>query len=107
LVDFSVDAGCPSDLRQRIRDMHLVVGQHSTRADYAACNAFDVMDRIDGIAVPTLIVVGSNDRMTPPKYAKFLNERIKASRLLVVEASGHMPHFERPAAVNAAIAELV
>jgi len=105
LVSLSVDAGCPQEIRQRLRAMHLVVGQESTRADYAACDAFDVMDRIGEIKQPTLIIVGSADRMTPPKYAQFLHDRIVGSRLAVVAASGHLPHIERPADVNTAIAE--
>lgn len=107
LVDLSVDPSCSLQIRQRIREMHLVVGQHTTRMDYAACNEFDVMDRLNGLAIPALIVVGSQDRMTPPKYAQYLREHVADSRLLVVEGSGHMPHLERPAAVNMAIAEWI
>ena len=103
LVALSVDDGCSHELRQRVKDMHLVVGPRSTRADYAACNAFDVMDRVRTIAVPTLIIVGSNDRMTPPKYATFLNEAITGSELVVVDRSGHLPHLEKPNIVNDAI----
>lgn len=103
LVDISVDAGCPAALRQRLADMHDLVGQNTTRTDYAACNAFDVMDRVRGIAMPTLIIVGANDRMTPPKYSKFLHESIAGSKLVVIDGAGHLPHLEQPAAVNAAI----
>jgi pimeloyl-ACP methyl ester carboxylesterase len=105
LVALSVDAACPQGIRQRLRAMHLAVGQETTRVDYAACDTFDVMDRVGDVKQPTLIIVGASDRMTPPKYAQFLNERIAASRLAVVAASGHVPHLERPAEVNAAIAD--
>lgn len=105
LVDLSVDQACPPDLRQRLRAMHLAVGQHTTGADYAACNAFDVMDRVRGIGAPTLIIVGSNDRMTPTKYATFLQEAIAGSELAVVGGAGHLPHLEQPTIVNGAIAD--
>ena len=105
LVGLSVDASCPQGIRDRLRAMHLVTGQVNTRLDYAACNAFDIMDRIGEIKQPTLIIVGASDRMTPPKYAQFLHDRIAGSRLAVVAASGHVPHLERPADVNAAIAD--
>ena len=105
LVALSVDAACRQELRERLRAMHLVSGQASTRLDYAACNAFDIMDRVGEIKQPTLIIAGASDRMTPPKYAQFLHDRIAGSRLAVVAGSGHVPHLERPADVNAAIAD--
>ena len=107
LVTFSVTDACPEELRLRLRAMHLAVGPRSTRLDYAACNAFDVMPRVSSIALPTLVIVGSDDRMTPPKYAAFLHEALAGSTLTVVEAAGHLPHLERPDAVNDAIRSFV
>jgi pimeloyl-ACP methyl ester carboxylesterase len=105
LVALSVDAACPQGIRARLHAMHLVAGQESTRVDYAACNTFDVMDRIGDVKQPTLIIVGASDRMTPLKYSQFLHDRIAGSRLAIVAASAHVPHLERPAEVNAAIAD--
>jgi pimeloyl-ACP methyl ester carboxylesterase len=105
LVGYSVSADCPSELRARMRGWHELVGQTATRTDYRACDAFDVMDRIGNIVVPTLVVVGTDDRMTPPKYAAFLHRSIQGSRLVTIDGSGHVPHLERPDAVNAAIRE--
>ena len=104
LVDLSVDASCPTDLRRQLADMHRVIGQNTTRTDYAACNAFDAMDRVRGLSLPTLIIVGANDRMTPPKYSTFLHESIAGSELVIVDRAGHLPHLEQPSAVNTAIA---
>jgi pimeloyl-ACP methyl ester carboxylesterase len=104
LVGLSVDERCPQPLRQRLHDMHITVGPLTTRTDYAACNAFDVMESIGSIAAPTLIVVGANDRMTPPKYATFLHEAIAGSELAVIDGAGHLPHLEQTHAVNDAIA---
>lgn len=105
LVGYSLAPGAPRDLRDRVAGWHAAVGQESTRRDYAACNAFDVMDRVASIAAPTLIVVGDQDVMTPPKYAAFLHERIPGSTLAVIEGAGHMAHAERPDAVNDRIRE--
>jgi pimeloyl-ACP methyl ester carboxylesterase len=104
LVGLSVDERCPPELRRRLHEMHVVVGQRATRMDYAACNAFDIMDRVGSIATPTLIVVGANDRMTPPKYATFLQQAIARSQLAVIDAAGHLPHLEQTPIVNDAIA---
>lgn len=103
LVDLSVSPDCSDEIRDRLRGWHLVVGRDATRADYAACDAFDSMDRVASIAAPALIIVGLLDRMTPPKYAAFLHERIAGSELAIIEGAGHLPHVEQPEAVNAAM----
>ena len=103
LADFALAPSAPLELRARTKAWHLQVGRESTRRDYAACNDFDIMDRVAEISAPALIVVGVEDRLTPPKYARFLHERIAGSELLVVEGAGHMVMAEKPAEVNAAI----
>ncbi len=47
--------------------------------DLSACDKFDVIDRIHEISVPTLILVGAEDFLTPVKYSKFLNDNIPGS----------------------------
>ena len=44
--------------------------------DWKACDAFDRMDTIRGIRVPTLIVGGSADMLAPPKFSEFLAAQI-------------------------------
>jgi pimeloyl-ACP methyl ester carboxylesterase len=104
LVDLSVDELCPQELRRRLLDMHTIVGRRSTRTDYAACNAFDVMDRVGEVSTPVLILVGASDRMTPPKYATFLHQALAGSELAVIDNAGHLPHLEQTSLVNDAIA---
>jgi len=106
LVDFSLSAGAPDELRARVRAWHLTVGQASTKQDFLNCNAFDAMDRVQALRVPTLIVVGAQDVMTPPKYSQFLHERMPGSTLLIVDGAGHMVHAEKPDAVNSAIRQM-
>ncbi|MBC5823280.1 MAG: alpha/beta hydrolase [Candidatus Eremiobacteraeota bacterium] len=100
LVDYSLAPQADAALRGRIKSWHEAVGQESTRRDYEACDKFDIMEEVAHIRVPTLIIVGGDDRMTPPKYARFLAARIPNAQLEVVEAAGHMPHAERPETVN-------
>ncbi|MFI1098162.1 alpha/beta fold hydrolase [Streptomyces sp. NPDC020917] len=59
------------------------------------------------IAVPALVVVGSEDVFTPVADARFLHERIPGARLAVVDGAGHMPNLERPAEFDAALAGLL
>jgi pimeloyl-ACP methyl ester carboxylesterase len=75
--------------------------------DFLACDRFDVMDTVAAIRAPTLVVVGRDDRLTPPKYAAFLAGRIPGARLVEIDAAGHFPQLEQPEAVNAALRALV
>lgn len=64
--------------------------------DFLACNAFDVMEHVQKIQVPTLLICGSEDRMTPPNRSEYLYDQIEGSRLHVVEGAGHMTMIEQP-----------
>lgn len=75
--------------------------------DFWAADRFDVMDRVHEIALPTLIVCGEEDRMTPVKYSEYLHQRILRSQLVVIPGAGHMVMLEQPRAVNGAIAEFL
>lgn len=59
---------------------------------------YDVTEDLHKIEVPTLILGGEDDRITPPSYQREINKRIKDSRLLIVEGSGHLLPYERPKA---------
>jgi pimeloyl-ACP methyl ester carboxylesterase len=72
-------------------------------ADWTAANDFDRMDDVGNIAVPALIIAGTADPLTPPKYAEYLHAQIPRSELLVLEGAGHMFTMERADEVAAAI----
>ncbi len=60
--------------------------------------AFDVVDRLRDIRVPTLILVGRDDFITPVAQGERLLRGIPRADLVVFEKSGHMPYVEEPAA---------
>jgi pimeloyl-ACP methyl ester carboxylesterase len=107
LVDFALSANASHELRRRAEEWHHTVGQKATRADYAACNVFDEMDRLPDIHVPTLIVVGGEDRLTLPKFSRYLHEHIAGSELLEVPGAGHVVMAERSDVVNPTIEAFV
>ncbi len=78
-----------------------------TLGDYVACDRFDMTPELGAIRAPTLVVVGRNDRLTPVKYARFLADAIPGARLVEIDAAGHFPQLEQPAAVNRALREFV
>jgi pimeloyl-ACP methyl ester carboxylesterase len=76
-------------------------------ADFGACDRFDIMECLDQIRVPTLIVAGSADQLTPVKYACFLAEHIPDAQLKIVENAGHMVMLERPEVIELAIRQFI
>lgn len=50
---------------------------------------------------PLLIVVGAEDRVTPPAFSREMHALVPGSRLEIVPGAGHCAPFERPEAVNA------
>lgn len=76
-------------------------------ADWLACDRFDVMNRLDEIVCPTLVIVGDQDVQTPVKYAQYLKDHIKNARLVIVEGATHSILREKPDAVTNAIQEFV
>lgn len=75
--------------------------------DFAACNAFDVMGRLDTISEPVLVLSAKDDVLTPTKYAQFLCDAIPDSRMATIAQAGHLSPVERPDDVNQAIREFL
>jgi pimeloyl-ACP methyl ester carboxylesterase len=71
--------------------------------DLAACDGFDMMSELGHVAQPTLIVTGEEDRLTPPKYARFLAEHLDNAQLALLPNAGHYAQVEEPEAVASAI----
>ncbi|MFK0294703.1 alpha/beta fold hydrolase [Streptomyces sp. NPDC090442] len=59
------------------------------------------------IAVPTLVVVGTEDEFTPVADARLIHEAVPGSRLTLVQGAGHLPNVECPEEFNAALAEFL
>lgn len=107
IVSLSLAPGADPRLARRLTETMMAVPQEVTRGDFEACNAFDVMGRLEAIRLPALIITGREDQMTPPRYAEYLHARLPASRLVWIEGAGHAVHLERPGEVNQAIRDFL
>jgi pimeloyl-ACP methyl ester carboxylesterase len=67
----------------------------------------DYRKDLASIAVPTLILVGDADAITPPAMAETLHKNIPNSQLVVIKDAGHMTPMEQPDQVNRAIRDFV
>lgn len=75
--------------------------------DFLACNSLDITDEISKIKIPTLLMCGAEDKMTPAANCVFMQERIEGSRVVLIENAGHMGMLENPGAFNKALVEFL
>jgi len=75
--------------------------------DFLACDRFDLMNEVEKIDLPTLILCGDDDQLTPVKYSQFLHSRIKGSKLEVLPNAGHMVMMEAAQAFNEKVREFI
>lgn len=64
----------------------------------------DATAELPGISVPTLVVVGEDDALSPPDVARHMHERIPGSELAVLPHAGHLSNLEAAEEFNAAVA---
>jgi pimeloyl-ACP methyl ester carboxylesterase len=68
--------------------------------DFSACDRFDVMDKVQTIDRPCLVICGDQDILTPIKYSRFLADTIAEARLEVIKGAGHRVMVEQPVEFN-------
>jgi pimeloyl-ACP methyl ester carboxylesterase len=67
--------------------------------DFLACNAFDIMESISKIRVPTLVICGKDDQLTPVRYSQYLADQLPKAELKIIPDAGHMVMLEQPQVV--------
>lgn len=89
-----------ADARQRAIDAASQLHVDSYIKTVRASAAFSRVDNLKNIDVPTLLVFGEVDPLTPPHVGEYMRERIKGSVLEIIEKAGHMTNLEKPDAFN-------
>jgi 3-oxoadipate enol-lactonase len=67
----------------------------------------DQRDRAAAIDVPTLVICGSEDKVTPPALSHELRELVSGARYAEIEGAGHLTNLEKPDAFNRLIEEFI
>ena len=60
----------------------------------------NILDKLDRIGTPTLVMCGREDGATPPAMSENIARGIRGSRLVMLDDVGHMSALEDPDAVN-------
>lgn len=64
---------------------------------------FDRRADLPKIAVPTLLIAGSDDRTAPPAIMASMQKKIPGSELVILQGCGHLGPMDQPAGFNAAL----
>lgn len=73
-----------------------------------AISDMDLWHAVAQITVPTVVIAGSGDRLTPPAHARRIAEALpQPAGLVELERTGHMSPLERPAEIAGALERLV
>lgn len=87
-----------------VESLREVVLANSTRSITAGLVALaersESCSSLSTIAIPTLIICGAQDKLTPLAQSQFMHENIKGSVLKVIEGAGHVSNLEQPEEFN-------
>ena len=90
-------------LRQRAAE----VGPEVELNDLMACDSFDMMDCVGEIKLPTRVICGSDDVMTPVKYSDYLTNSITNASKSIIPGGTHFVHMEKFQKVNEEIEDFL
>jgi pimeloyl-ACP methyl ester carboxylesterase len=97
----------PEDYKREVIEKQKDIGPAIMLNDFLCCDKFDIMEKVHQIKLPTLIICGELDVMTPVKYANYLGAKITDSRVVIVPKAGHLVFAEKPEVVNKAIEDFL
>ena len=87
------------------REMLAACDKTTTRQAVSALLHLDLTEGLPKVHVPTLVVVGTADALTPPRDAQRIAELVPGARLVEYPDAGHMLMYERTEEVDALIIE--
>ncbi|MBW1730585.1 MAG: alpha/beta hydrolase [Deltaproteobacteria bacterium] len=103
IMKYAYSSSAPPIMLNQGAQLMKEVGQKALYNDFAACDRFDVRNEIHNIDLPTLIICGEEDKLTPPSLCKKLQEKIKQSKITIIPAAGHMVMIEAHRPFNEAV----
>lgn len=96
ITKYSFSPQASPDLLHLSKQSMMKVDPSTLLGDLRACDQFNMMDDMPRIKLPTLILCGAQDVMTPPKFSSFLHEQIPDSSLYILKDAGHLITLEQP-----------
>jgi len=107
-VNSLVHPSTPDDVRAELAEMGARVGARTyIRQNRAVAARKDLRPVLQRIAVPTAVVVGADDMLTPIELSQEIHGLTPGSTLHVIPGCGHLPPIEKPAALAAILLGLM
>ena len=100
IADWTCSPKSDAKLREATIQELLEIPAEVTYGDFQACDHFDRMNEISDINLPTMVVCGEDDLLTPVKYSRYLKEKIRNARSVVIPDAGHLVMLEKPEELN-------
>ena len=107
IVRFAYSLKAPPELIERGVEELKQCKSEVLYGDFLACDQFELINELEKIDLPTLVICGKDDELTPVKYSQLLHSRIQGSRLEIVADAGHMVMMEAPEAFNEKVREFI
>ena len=106
-VDLLIAQPADPEVRREVVDTMSRIDPASYRIGAEAVWLADQRDRAGAIAVPTLIVVGDQDFITPADLSNELVDLIPDARMQVIAGAGHLTNLEKPDEFNSIVGEFL
>lgn len=107
IVQYAYSKKAPPELIERGIEHLMTCRPQVLYNDFLACDRFDLMKEVEKINLPTLIICGSDDEMTPVKFSEFLHHHIGHSKIEILPDAGHMVMMESPEVFNRKVSEFI
>ena len=99
---------CPDkDIKLLLTQKTENIGPSTEKLDLEACNDFDMMGELSNFSIPSQIICGEEDKLTPPKYSQYLNDNLEDSDLTIIQKSGHFSQLDSHKQVNQSIEQFI
>jgi len=94
------------DLVERVRSIQAAAPVQGIIGDLTAmAERPNSVDLLSSIKVPTLVIVGEDDVLTPPADAQRIAKGIPGARLVTIPEAGHLSNMDQPDLFNRAVEE--
>jgi pimeloyl-ACP methyl ester carboxylesterase len=103
VVEVLVAKNASAAVREQMRASMAALRTASYKQALQAIVTTDFRPVLPRIQVPTLVIVGEEDTVTPPSASEFLVRNITGAALVKIPGAGHLTNLEKPEAFNSAL----
>jgi pimeloyl-ACP methyl ester carboxylesterase len=103
VVEVLVAKSASAAIREQLRGSLSALRVEPYKQALHAVVTTDFRPVLPKITVPTLVIVGEEDIVTPPSASEFLVKNIASAALVKISGAGHLTNIEKPEAFTAAL----